>query len=44
MTKKKIYEKPSMQVVQLKQQTHLLQASGQARVQNYENWYDVPEE
>ena len=27
--KKKEYEKPTMQVVKLKQQTHLLQASGQ---------------
>ena len=42
--KKKEYERPTMQVVQLKQQTHLLQASGQAGVQDYENWYDVPEE
>ncbi len=27
--KKKLYEKPTMQVVKLKHQTHLLQASGQ---------------
>ena len=33
--KKKEYEKPTMQVVQLKQQTHLLQGSGQADVQDY---------
>jgi len=35
--KKKEYERPTMQVVQLKQQPHLLQASGQADVQDY-NW------
>ncbi len=35
--KKKEYERPTMQVVQLKQQQYLLQASGQAGVQNY-NW------
>ena len=37
--KKKEYERPTMQVVQLKQQTHLLQAS----VQDY-NWHDDIEE
>ena len=35
--KKKKYEKPSLEVVVLKQQQHLLQASGQAGVQDY-NW------
>ncbi len=42
--KKKEYERPTMQVVQLKQQQHLLQASGQAGVQNYEDWHDVDPE
>ncbi len=43
--KKKEYERPAMQVVQLKQQQPLLTGSnGQAGVQDYENWYDVPEE
>ena len=43
--KKKEYERPTMQVVKLKQQPQLLAGSdGQAGVQNYENWYDVPEE
>ena len=37
--KKKEYEEPTMQVVKLQQQQHLLQASGQAGVQNY-NWND----
>ena len=36
--KKKLYEKPTMQVVQLKQQSQLLAGSnGQAGVQDY-NW------
>ena len=44
-TKKKQYEKPSMKVVVLKQQTAMLAGSnGQAGVQDYEHWYDVPEE
>lgn len=43
--KKKLYEKPTMQIVQLKQQPQLLAGSnGQAGVQDYEQWYDVPEE
>ncbi len=33
--KKKKYEKPSLKVVVLNQQSSLLQASGQAGVQNY---------
>ena len=33
--KKKKYEKPSLEVVVLNQQSSLLQASGQAGVQNY---------
>lgn len=37
--KKKEYERPTMQVVKLQQQQHLLQASGQAGVQDY-NWND----
>jgi len=40
--KKKDYLKPTVQVVKLQQQTHLLQASGQAGVENY-NW-NTPEE
>ena len=44
MTKKKIYEKPSMQVFELKQQPQLLAGSnGQAGVQDY-NWQTVDEE
>ena len=40
MTKKKIYEKPSMQVFELKQQPTLLAGSnGQAGVQDY-TWHD----
>jgi hypothetical protein len=35
--KKKEYERPTVQVVKLQQQQHLLQASGQTGVQNY-NW------
>ena len=35
--RKKNYLKPTMQVVKLQQQQHLLQASGQAGVQDY-NW------
>ena len=30
--KKKLYGKPTMQVVKLQQQTHLLQVSGQVKV------------
>ena len=42
--KRKEYERPTMQVVQLKQQPQLLAGSnGQAGVQNY-NWNDVDEE
>lgn len=45
--KKKDYEKPTTQVVELQQQAHMmLQASplaGQNRVQDY-NWNDVSEE
>jgi hypothetical protein len=40
--KKKEYEKPSVEVVELKQ-TGMLMTSGQAGVQNY-YWNDVPEE
>ena len=44
MTKKKIYEKPSMKVFELKQQPTLLAGSqSQADVQDY-NWNNVPEE
>ena len=40
MTTKKKYEKPSMQVFELKQQPQLLVGSnGQAGVQNY-TWHD----
>ena len=40
-TKKREYEKPSMQVVKLKQQPQLLAGSnGQAGVQNYD-WNNV---
>jgi hypothetical protein len=35
--KKKDYERPSMEVVELKQQPQLLAGSGEAGVQNY-NW------
>ena len=42
--KKKLYEKPTMQVVQLKQKPTLLAGSdGQAGVQNY-NWQSENEE
>lgn len=43
--KRKDYEKPTMKVVKLQQQTHLLagSASGQAGVQNY-NWNNYEEE
>ena len=42
--KKKLYEKPTMQVVQLKQKPQLLAGSdGQAGVQNY-NWQSENEE
>ena len=42
--KKKKYEKPSLEVVVLKQQPTLLAGSqGQADVQDY-NWNNVPEE
>ena len=44
MTKKKLYERPSMKVVLLKRQPQLLAGSnGQAGVQNY-NWQDEEEE
>ena len=43
MTEKRKYEKPSQRVIELQHKTHLLQASGQADVQNY-NWNDIPEE
>ena len=43
--KKKHYEKPSLEVVVLNQKPTLLAGSqGQAGVQDYEHWYDVPEE
>ena len=43
--KRKNYERPTMQVVQLKHKCQILAGSdGQAGVQNYEHWYDVPEE
>ena len=43
-TKRKQYEKPSMQVFELKQQPQLLAGSnGQAGVQNY-NWQEEEEE
>ena len=35
MTKKKIYEKPSMQVFELKQQTQLLAGSGLGNPDDY---------
>jgi len=41
--KRKEYEVPTMQVVKLKQQAQLLQASGQAGVQDY-NWNNVDPE
>jgi hypothetical protein len=42
--KRKKYEVPTMDVVEVKQQAHLLAGSnGQAGVQNY-NWNNVPEE
>ena len=42
--KRKEYERPTMQVVELKQQPQLLAGSnGQAGVQNY-NWNDEEEE
>ena len=41
--KKKKYEKPSLEVVVLNQKPTLLQASGQADVQDY-NWQTVDEE
>jgi len=41
--RKKDYLRPTMQVVKLQQQTALLQASGQADVQDY-NWNDPVEE
>lgn len=43
--KKKMYEKPTTKVYELKQQPQLLAGSGgQAGVQNYENWHNVDEE
>ncbi len=45
MKKKQFYEKPSMKVFKLRQKPQLLVGSnGQAGVQDYEHWYDVPEE
>ena len=41
--KKKIYEKPSVEVVILQQQTHLLAGSGDAKLKNYE-WNTYEEE
>ena len=41
--KKKEYERPSTRVIELQHKTHLLQASGQADVQNYQ-WNNVDEE
>ena len=44
MKKKQFYEKPSIEVVELKQQTQLLAGSnGQAGVQDY-NWHSEDEE
>ena len=40
MTKKKIYEKPSMQVFELKQQTQLLAGSGLGDPSDYHNGGD----
>lgn len=40
--KKKIYEKPTMQVVKLQRQSVICSSPGQAGVQNY-NW-NTPEE
>ena len=43
-TKRKLYERPSMKVFELRQQPQLLAGSnGQAGVQNY-NWQDEEEE
>ena len=41
--KRKDYEKPTTIVVQLRQRTHLLQASGQAGVQSYKWNYEDEE-
>lgn len=41
--KKKLYEKPTMQVVKLQQQSFICTSPGQAEVQNYD-WNDVDEE
>ena len=44
--KRKDYEKPTTQVIELQHQTHMLQSSpqdSQAGVQNY-NWNDIGEE
>lgn len=43
MEGKKKFEKPELQVVELQHKTHLLQASGQAGVQDYTN-HDYYEE
>ena len=44
MKKKQFYEKPSIEVVELRQQQHLLAGStGGAGVQDF-NWNTVPEE
>ena len=41
--KKKLYEKPTMQVVKLQQQSFICTSPGQAGVQDY-NWNNVDEE
>ena len=41
--KKKLYEKPTMQVVKLQQQSFICTSPGQAGVENYE-WNNVEEE
>lgn len=43
MNKKKLYEKPSSKVIELKQQPSLLQSSGGGGMQDY-NWNNIPEE
>ena len=39
--KKKQYQKPTMNIVKLQQQTHLLQASGQVNATMDNEWEDV---
>ena len=41
--KKKDYQTPTMQVVKLQHQAHLLQASAQENLKDY-NWHDYEEE